>query len=204
MQHLPIDPARGYVVPWFVDWIDGKPEFRAMDRSKYVAAIRHKLCWVCGQKLSTRYAFVVGPMCCINLTSAEPPSHVECGRWSCRNCPFLANPDMVRREDELINNGTLRESAPGTCIVRNPRVMAVWITREYELFDDGRGNPLVMMGRPHEVEWYTEGRSASRAEVLQSIEDGIVALELAAKTEEGGMHELRKRRNALTRWLPNR
>src|SRR5258708_35755545 len=101
MLSLPIDD-RGYVVPWFVDWIDGKPEFRAMDGKKFVRAVREKLCWVCGERLGRYMTFVAGPMCGINRTSSEPPSHLECARWSARNWPFLSNPEMIRRIDEKI------------------------------------------------------------------------------------------------------
>lgn len=74
---------RGFPVPWFVDWVpasqDGGtvliPEFRAMDGEKLVAAINQRLCWVCGEGLGKFMTFVAGPMCGINRTSAEPPSH---------------------------------------------------------------------------------------------------------------------------------
>jgi hypothetical protein len=204
MQHLPIDPERGYAVPWFVDWIDGKPEFRAFNGRKYKLAIRDRLCWVCGGKLETRFAFVAGPMCGINRTSAEPPSHIECARWSARNCPFLSNPNMVRRQDELVNNAAMCANAPGFAITRNPGVAMIWITREYELFPDGngRGQYLIMMGRPHEVEWYCCGRAATRTEVEQSIENGIGMLEAAARTEPGAMEELVRMRKQFEKHLP--
>jgi hypothetical protein len=202
MAHLAIDPDRGYPVPWFVEWRAGKPEFRAMDGRKYVQAVQRKLCWVCGNPLRTRFAFVVGPMCGINRTSSEPPSHIECGRWSARNCPFLSKPETVRREDDLVNNSKYRDSAPGFAIVRNPGVTLIWITREYELFDDGKGSPLIQMGRPQEIEFYREGRAATRAEVLESIENGIGAVEAMARQEEGGMEYLRKRRAAFEKMIP--
>ena len=56
LQHLEVD-KRGYVVPWFVDWINGEPEFRAMDRAKFVRAIKDKLCWVCGGSIGRKYGF---------------------------------------------------------------------------------------------------------------------------------------------------
>lgn len=201
MQNLVID-ERGYVVPWFVDWIDGKPEFRAMNRRKYLQAIQKRLCWVCGGKLDTRFAFVAGPMCGINRTSSEPPSHLECARWSARNCPFLSNPNMVRRQDDLVDNEKFREAAPGFAIARNPGVTMIWITREYEVFPDGMGQHLIQMGRPHEVEWYCYGRPATRAEVEQSIENGIGALEAMARQEPGGMDELTKKRRQFQKLLP--
>jgi hypothetical protein len=101
MLGLPVD-KRGYPVPWFVDWLDGEPEFRAMDPEKWAKAIKRKLCWVCGQQLGTRFSFVLGPMCGINRTTAEPPCHLDCARWSARNCPFLTAQMTRRREDDPI------------------------------------------------------------------------------------------------------
>jgi hypothetical protein len=201
MSHLPID-KRGYVIPFFVDYINGEPEFRAMNRQKYVQCIRQKLCWVCGTKLETRFAFVAGPMCGINQTSAEPPSHIECARWSARNCPFLSNPDMVRREDDLINNAATRDMAPGIAITRNPGAIGVFICREYEMFNDGNGKFLITMGRFHEVEWYCCGRRATLAEIEESIDNGIGTLQAIARTQEGGIEELARARKRLERWLP--
>lgn len=70
MRTLPID-ERGYPVPWFVAWVDGKPEFRAMDPNKFRRAIKEKLCWVCGNQLGVYMVFVAGCMCGINRTSTE-------------------------------------------------------------------------------------------------------------------------------------
>jgi hypothetical protein len=200
MRDLPTDD-RGYVVPWFVAWVDGKPEFRAMDRAKFVRAIKEKLCWVCGRRLGVNLCFVAGPMCGINRTSAEPPSHLECGRWSARNCPFLSNPQMVRREDDVINNARLREEAAGLAITRNPGVTMLWITREYEVFKTETG-PLIQMGEPESVEWWACGRRATRDEVIQSIETGIPNLEAIARLETGGLEFLRKNRDSFEKWLP--
>lgn len=79
MAHLPID-ERGYVVPWFVAWVDGKPEFRAMDPEKFSAAIRKKLCWVCGGKMGVNLCFVAGP--CVASTGL-PASRLRI--WSARD-----------------------------------------------------------------------------------------------------------------------
>lgn len=204
MKSLPLDPDRHIPVPWFVDWIDGKPEFRAMDGAKYARAIKEKLCWVCGQRLGVNLCFVAGPMCGINRTSVEPPSHVECGQWSARNCPFLSNPRMVRREDEQVNNAAMRESAPGFAIARNPGVAMLWITRQYEVYPDGlgKGGKLILMGEPERVEWYAEGRAATREEVQASIDSGLPNLEALARQEKGGIEALREARARLDKWLP--
>jgi len=100
MQHLPID-KRGYPVPWFVEWIKGEPEFRAMDPRRLVKAINQRLCWTCGKLLFQEEVFVIGPMCAVNRISSEPPSHRECALYAATNCPFLSKPQMVRRKDGL-------------------------------------------------------------------------------------------------------
>lgn len=207
MADLPVDD-RGYPVPWFVAWHEGKPEFRAMDPQKFVRAIKQKLCWVCGERLGTTMAFVAGPMCGINRTSSEPPSHLECAQWSARNCPFLSNPRMVRREDEEINNASLRENAAGMAITRNPGVAMLWITRAYEVFDSGevKGNSnrgyLIQMGEPERVEWFAEGRPATREEVVRSVESGLPNLEAMARTETGGLAALERYVERFQKYLP--
>lgn len=208
MRELPID-ERGYPVPWFVAWHDGKPEFRAMDPMKFVNAIKKKLCWVCGGRLGVNLCFVAGPMCGINRTSSEPPSHLECARWSAKNCPFLSNPRMVRREDEEINNQQLRDNAAGFAITRNPGVAMLWITREYEVFNtqEVKGNPnagyLIQMGEADCVEWWACGRKATRGEVQASIEGGLPNIEAIAKMERGGMQALAQYVERFEKWLPN-
>src|SRR5262245_54991717 len=98
---LPIDPERGYPVPWFVAWHDGKPEFRTADGRKFRQAIRDRLCWVCGQPLGRHLVFVIGPMCTVNRVTVEPPCHLDCAEFSVRACPFLSKPQMTRRENDL-------------------------------------------------------------------------------------------------------
>lgn len=201
MQGLPIDD-RGYPVPWFVKWLDGKPEFRAADGTKFRRAIREKLCWVCGERLGIHVCFVAGPMCGINRTSSEPPSHAECARWSARNCPFLNNPHQVRREDKVLDNAHLRENSAGMALTRNPGVAMLWHTRQFEVFNDGRNKPLIQMGEPESVEWWACGRPATRAEVQASIDSGLPNLEAIARTETGGTAELAKSVARFERWLP--
>lgn len=201
MKRLAVD-ERGYPVPWFVAWQDGKPEFRASCGAKFVAAIRQKLCWVCGERLGVNVCFVAGPMCGINRTSSEPPSHLECARWSAQNCPFLSNPRMVRREDEQLNNANLRENAAGLALTRNPGVAMLWITRQFEVFDDGSGKYLIQMGEPESVEWWAHGREATRAEVEASVESGLPNLEAIARQQRGGSEALAKCVARFQRFLP--
>ena len=178
LQRLSLD-ERGYPVPWFVQWIEGKPDFRVMDAEKRIRAVREARCWTCGDILGTRFAFVIGPMCAINRISAEPPSHRECAEYSVRACPFLTMPKMVRRENDLPDG---YENPGGLMISRNPSVALLWFTRGYRVI---KAEPtfLFRIGDPFETAWYKEGRPASRAEVLESIESGYPLLLEGAEQE---------------------
>lgn len=202
LRALPVSDG-GYPVPWFVAWVDGKPEFRAADASKFRDAIRFRKCWVCGEQLGRLMTFVIGPMCGINRTSAEPPCHTECARWSARNCPFLANAGRTRREDDAIDAVKLQECMPGHAIARNPGVTLLWTTRDYRLFSDGRGGALLKIGDPISIECWREGRIATREEVDESIRTGIPILEKIA-AEEGPLAsaELSRMRHRLCGLLP--
>ena len=174
--------ARGYPVPWFVAWVDGEPEFRAMDIEKFARAIKERRCWVCGGPLGRYKTFVAGPMCLINRTSAEPPSHHDCAEWSAENCPFLSRPHMERREDDVINS----ESKGDAAILRNPGCVALVTTRKYSIFRAGQASAtgwLITMGKFERVEWFAEGRQATRSEVEHSIETGIPLLEELCEQE---------------------
>jgi len=209
MKSLPVSD-RGYPVPWFVAWVDGKPEFRAMDGRKWMLAVTKKLCWVCGQPLGTRLAFVVGPMCGINRISSEPPSHTECAEFSAMGCPFLSMPKMVRRDDSDLAD--VKVEAAGMMLERNPGVTLLWFTRSYEVFSVGRDevNPgyLIRMGDPFDVAFYAHGRRATREEIEKSVETGLPALLEACgmeKTPElraAALAELDQRKEIFYRLLP--
>lgn len=199
MMGLPVD-ARGYVVPWFVAWVDGQPEFRAMDAKKWLEAVRYKLCWVCGQRLGSYFAFVVGPMCLVSLTASEPPSHLQCATWSVQNCPFLTRPHMVRRENDLPEGFT---DPAGIPIMRNPGVTAVYAVRGFQVFKDDAGKPLIRMSdEPHSIQWYAEGRTATREEIQHSIDTGIsIPMGLAEQEGPEAIREFNKALRRLDRWL---
>src|SRR4029077_5467623 len=96
------------------------------------------------------------------------------------HCPFLSQPAMVRREGDLPAEA---EAPGGIAIKRNPGVICLWITRSYEIFNDGHGKPLVTLGEPAEVTWWREGRPATRAEVDASVNGGLPTLLAAAKSD---------------------
>jgi len=198
MQGLPVD-KRGYPVPYFVLWIDGEPEFRAMNPARWMQCVSHRLCWVCGQRLGKFLAFLIGPMCAVNRTTSEPACHLECARWSAKNCPFLSRPHMHRRVDERVANA---HAIGGEMIRRNPGVSLIWVTLYCKLFNDGKGQPLIEVGDPQSVEWWSEGRRATRGEVSSSIASGLPILEEIARTEQGAIEDLYKRLREIEPLLP--
>lgn len=173
---------RGYPVPWFVAYPNGQdePEFRAADGDKWARAVKHRLCWVCGQSLGSYLAFVLGPMCGVTRTTSEPACHRECAEWSIHNCPFLTRPHMTRR-DANMPEGIV--DAPGCPLHRNPGVSLLWITRGFSLFRAADNRQLISVGDPVEVEYFAEGRRAYRSEVEESIAGGLPALMELAQAE---------------------
>lgn len=201
MRELPVS-RQGYPVPYFVAKIDGEWDFRVVYPEKRVEAVRKRLCWVCGQNVGRRKAFVSGPMCTITKTTTEPPCHLTCARYAAVACPFLANPRMRRNAVDLPEG---HHNPAGTAIMRNPGVTGVLITNDYSTFKDGKGGWLIRMGEPEWMEWYAQRRLATRAEVDESIESGMHLLraECDKETDPADAHrELDEyvRRNA--QWLP--
>lgn len=178
MASLPRNKA-GYVVPWFVAYFDGEPDFRVVRENGIGEALKYKKCWLCGQHLGANAAFVIGPMCAVNRVSAEPPSHRDCATYAARACPFLSNPKMVRREKHLPD---VRVHPAGQTILRNPGVALVWVSRTWKPFRVDNGL-LFDVGDPIALEWWAHSREATRAEVLASIDSGLPFLAEVAKEE---------------------
>lgn len=184
---LPTPPPRiarlprnkvGYPVPWFVATVDGEPDFRVVGHGKMNGAITFRCCWICGGALinrtlgpaATQYAFVVGPMCAVNRTSAEPPAHRDCAIYAATACPFLTTPGMRRRDSNLPADTS---EPDGVMIRRNPGVALVWVTNDWRMIP---GYRLFHLTDPVETLWFTHGRAATRDEVLASIHSGMPLL----------------------------
>lgn len=207
IKRLPVD-RRGFPVPWFVQWFrdgqpseprEGEPDFRVADMRKMSRAIKERRCWCCGETLGVHLAFVIGPMCAINRTISEPPNHLECAEFSAKGCPFLSRPRMRRNEKDVPEQG---QEPAGHGLKRNPGVACVWVTRGYRLFRPHAGNPGVLfaLGAPEKVLWFAEGREATRAEVMASINGGLPALKEIAAQE--GPSALIALQSSITRAIP--
>lgn len=201
--NLPKDEV-GRPIPFFVEYIDGKPDFRVMSSKNMDRAMRSNLCWVCGRKLTRGTGtFVVGPMCVVNSVSAEPPSHFPCAKWSAQACPFLNQPGKVRRESNLPDG--YGEPA-GLMIARNPGVTALVTTTTWDVFrPDPRQAAVLWRFTVEQVVWMSQGRDATAEEVWESVETGIDALIEVADAQPGARAALSKEvHTAIKRWFPER
>lgn len=190
IKRLPVD-SRGYPVPKFASWNDGVPEFRLADTGYLRRALAARLCWVCGGVLGQYMAFVIGPMCAINRTTAEPPCHLDCAQYSVRRCPFMAFPHRTRNMDGLPAD---RVHPGGVAIERNPGVALIWVTKSYRLERAQAGHPgtLIRLGEAVSKSWWCRGRPATLQEVMASVESGLPALREVARVHDGpeGQREL--------------
>lgn len=182
-QHLIVPPGRvaslrrntaGYPIPFFVaDQSSPNPDFRVAGRPQFATAVRASCCWVCGNPRRDGVdAFTIGPMCAVNRVSADPPAHPECAEYSVKVCPFLARPEMCRREAGL---PPLEETTAGIALARNPGVALIWTTREWQLTKLPNGW-IFDLGDPMSVSWWVQGRPATRAEVQDALDSGMPEL----------------------------
>lgn len=201
MRGLAVD-ERGYPVPFFVALIDGKPDHRVVDPAKLWRCVRKHLCWICGQRLTKPAVSVVGPMCGINRVSSEPPMHEACARFSVQACPFLSKPQMHRREAGM-PEGLVEAS--GNMLLHNPGVSLLWWTERVEMFKvpprPGQSGVLFDIGKPLKVEWWTQGRQATRQEVERAVAAGLPKLTAAAESA-AELLDIQKRLEQLHELMP--
>jgi hypothetical protein len=193
---LPLN-EKGYPIPWFVGLHNGVLDFRFMDGEKWRRAVQGKLCFLCGCRLGRYMTFVAGPMCGINRTSAEPPNHIDCAEYAVKACPFLTLPKAKRREAGMPED----RNVAGKMIERNPGVTMLYTTKSYKVYNVENG-ALIEMGEPYRVDWYSEGREATRAEVDESIRTGLPALQEMAAKQRGATEELQHYIDSFQTYLP--
>ena len=197
VARLPKD-ERGYPVPAFIEWIDGKPDFRYARAEFRQRAFERGLCWVCGEPMGVHRVYAIGPMCVVNRVTSEPASHRDCAEYSVKACPFLVRPRMRRiplKEDEPRN-------AAGLMLERNPGCTCLYETSEAKPFDAGNGW-LIRLGKPNRVDWWAEGRQATRQEIMDSINSGYpLLMDMAMQESVEAVDELARMRFDAIKLLP--
>lgn len=196
MADLPLD-ERGYPIPWFVAWIDGKPDFRIANASRVRQAVIGSRCWICGGALGRFRSFVIGPAGAMNRVHSEPPSHHECAQYALHVCPFLVLPKAHRRPANM----PVESYAPDGLDPSNVAVVIEWITRRARTFKAER-SLLFELGEPESVNWFTEGRDATRAEVQQALTQATEKLLGMAGESAVSREAVRIRARTMERYLP--
>jgi hypothetical protein len=184
MRALPLD-KRGYPVPYFVTYINGEPDFRIADQQKLALCVKLRKCWVCGNPLGTWETFVVGPMCSISRTTAEPPTHYECALFSVKACPFLILPKS-RRNDANLPDGHV--APPGAFLTHNPGITAILSSTErFKLLQTpaGQRDYLFRMPIPERIEWWCSGRVATPAEITNAMRASLRTLRAISLEHDG-------------------
>lgn len=208
IARLPKD-SREYPTPWFVAWLkdgrevdrretEAKPDFRVLASGKRELAVKKRLCWICGEPLGVHQVFAIGPMCAVNRTTMEPPGHRACVEYSAQACPFLTTPRRRRNEAGLED---IEHTVAGIMIARNPGAIALWESA-YRPFDAGNGW-LIRLSEPTRVDWWAQGRLATRPEIEAALEAGYP--ELLSRAEGDGpdaVAELKSYMVRATRFLP--
>jgi hypothetical protein len=197
MRGLHIE-ARGYPVPWFVQWIDGKPDFRVVDSSKFVKALKHGNCWLCGEPMGVLKTFVIGPMCAVTRTTSEPACHHDCAEFAATACPFMILPKAKRREANLPAHAPIA----GYHLDRNPGATCLWTTKTFKPFNPQQGGAgiLIEVGEPVTVEWFSGGKRAGADPVMESISSGLHHLWRLARQQ--GIDAMVEFENCYARLMP--
>ena len=208
IARLPKD-HRGYPVPYFVQWLkagqnaapddpQALPDFRIIDHRKMEHCFAANRCWICGDRLGVHRVFVIGPMCVVNRVTMEPPNHRDCAEFAATACPFMIRPRQKRNAKNMPAHAPM----PGIGIERNPGCMALYETAVFGRFGTPTG-PLVGLGKPTRIDWWAEGKPATRAQVLDSIESGYPLLMDVARAEgHAAVKELVRLREFAMELLP--
>jgi hypothetical protein len=182
VRKLPLD-RRGYPIPWFVYTAeDGTRDFRVADNGKRLRAVKEKLCWICGQRMPGPFVFLIGPMCAVNRNTSEPPSHRDCADFAVRACPFMVLPEAQYRRANLPSDTRGHPYA----LDGNPGATCMWVTDSFKPYRVP-GMPqdwLIDIGPPIDVLWFARGRTATRAEVIASLDARIHKLVEVAQAHD--------------------
>lgn len=126
LSHLKVDP-RGYVIHFFVPFVNGKPEFKLQDGKKFKLSTENSLCHICGKKLHKDFHyFVSGPMGLQNQVSSDAAMHRECAEYSLKVCPHLF---YKKAERKIIES----DLTPSAHILEKPEFLFLIKSSKYKV-----------------------------------------------------------------------
>jgi hypothetical protein len=130
--------------------------------------------------------------------TSEPPCHRDCAEFAARACPFLTKPREKRNTKNMPETATVA----GISIDRNPGATCLYETRKATPFKAGDG-VLFRLDPPDRVDWWAKGRTATRAEVMESIDSGYpILMDMAVKDGRGAVQELERLRGEALKLVP--
>lgn len=184
IEVLPIDD-RGYPVPFFVAYRNGRPDHRIVDEAKKEIAHKEKRCFICGRKLGGYKAFVLFPMNIVTRISDEPPAHYTCAEWAVKNCPHMVNSKARRNDHDSVSKEMLLSE---TGIENNGMpVQAIWVTKKYKTVTTN--TRLFIVGEAERVEWYSSGKPATRDMIEANLLERLPIFEAQALEEGDYAHK---------------
>jgi hypothetical protein len=155
MRALPRDAA-GQPIPYLLTQLATKAESPLGPDLALHAIYQQKRCWICGQQLGRYAAFMTDALTSVTRVCRTPPAHHDCAKHAA----------MV-----------------GLMQPRDLKVSLVWVTRTYDMQTTANGHVFVV-GDAEQTFWFTEGRTASRDEVMEAMQTGLP--KLYAVAHEGG------------------
>ncbi len=144
---------RGYPIPYTVMYVNGVPDFTAVDPKKWLTLLKIQGCGICGGTLHGRMFFVGGPLCAENRLFFDHPMHEECATYALQVCPFLCIPKMHYRKETSL--------PPGANILKSvskdkPDVFMLGSSRGYDLMRNGK--EVLLHAQPWDtLRWWKEG-----------------------------------------------
>jgi hypothetical protein len=87
LRKLKRDSRGQVVVPWWIAWDNGAPQYGKVGEGKARDAVRFSWCWTCGETLGRFKAFTIKPDSVITRMAVEPPSHLDCALFMVQQLP---------------------------------------------------------------------------------------------------------------------
>jgi hypothetical protein len=81
---------KGLPIPYTVPVVDGVPDFKGVDPTRWGKAAKTNLCHLCGQPNDSTLAWLGGPGCEVSRIFQDGPMHEACAREAIRLCPFVS------------------------------------------------------------------------------------------------------------------